>query len=412
MLELKWNKAEESYNDFCSRVILNFKEYGFDEDREAYEKLTGVNIKDNTRKYRRGCHNIQKAIESGYAEQFASDIDIVEIPKSEELNGFYKNKEMIEVEDKEFLLNKIKRLEKQLLSTKDNLRIARADNTKEYRTETIWDKFVRDFKYVEPIKIDKVIQQKSKDKVAMLVISDTHFGMKFDGQLNKYNKEIAQERIKELTRKTIKYLNPEYKIIVLQLGDAVNGVIHTSTRINSDMDVVESTKVFTESMLGMLKEFCENFSEVEYKSVHGNHCRITPSKEESLEKENFVGFSDWYIKLAMREVSNFKFEDNKHYGIAEFTIFGNKMVALHGHQTSINNITNVSHVVGYIPSNIYLGHFHHLNIKDCGRTRVTVSPSMAGVDEYAFTKLLYGKPYQLLEVFYENGDKEIKELYL
>ena len=130
MLELKWNKAEESYNDFCSRVILNFKEYGFDEDREAYEKLTGVNIKDNTRKYRRCCHNIQKAVETGYAEQFASDIDIVEIPKSEELNGFYKNKEMIEVEDKEFLLNKIKRLEKQLLSTKDNLRIARADKTK------------------------------------------------------------------------------------------------------------------------------------------------------------------------------------------------------------------------------------------------------------------------------------------
>lgn len=407
MLELKMLQ-NESFPEFVVRVLNES-----DNKQETYKYLFDKDLaKDECRKRSYLAQDIQNAVEQGRDKLFVSDIDVVEIPKSEDLNSFYKSEGQVEVEDKELLLNKIKRLEKQLLSTKDNLRIARADNTKEYRTETIWDKFVRDFKYIEPIKIDKVTPQKSEDKVAMLIISDTHFGMKFDGQLNKYNKEIAQERIKELTRKTIKYLNPEYKIIVLQLGDTVNGVIHMSTRINSDMDVVESTKVFTESMLGMLKEFCENFSEVEYKSVHGNHCRITPSKEENLEKENFVGFSDWYIKLAMRDVSNFKFEDNEHYGIAEFNIFDRKMVALHGHQTSMNNITNVSHVVGYIPSNIYLGHFHHLNIKDCGRTRVTVSPSMAGVDEYAFTKLLYGKPYQLLEVFYENGDKETKELYL
>ena len=75
MLELKWNKAEESYNDFCSRVILNFKEYGFENRGEALTKLTGVDMLDNSRKLAYGLRNIEKAFTSGYGEQFA-DIEI------------------------------------------------------------------------------------------------------------------------------------------------------------------------------------------------------------------------------------------------------------------------------------------------------------------------------------------------
>ena len=71
MLELKWNKAEESYNDFCARVILNFKEYGFDDKRQALTKLTGVDMLDNSRKLAYGLKNINKAFTSGYGEQFA-----------------------------------------------------------------------------------------------------------------------------------------------------------------------------------------------------------------------------------------------------------------------------------------------------------------------------------------------------
>ena len=71
MLELKWNKADESYNDFCSRVILNFKEYGFESERDCFLALTDTDMKDNSRKYKYSVFNIQKAVEEGYADKFA-----------------------------------------------------------------------------------------------------------------------------------------------------------------------------------------------------------------------------------------------------------------------------------------------------------------------------------------------------
>ena len=114
----------------------------------------------------------------------------------------------------------------------------------------------------------------------------------------------------------------------------------------------------------------------------------------------------------MNDVSNFKFPINRMFGIAEFNVFDKKIVGLHGHQTGFDSITKVAHVVGYIPTQVNLGHLHVFHNKDFGRTRVVGSPSFCGLDSYASDKLLYGLPHQLLEVFYENGDKDVKELYL
>lgn len=59
---------------------------------------------DNARKYRSGVKNIQKAINNGYYKKFVGDV--VEV-KKEELNSFYKSDELVEVEDKEFLMEVI-----------------------------------------------------------------------------------------------------------------------------------------------------------------------------------------------------------------------------------------------------------------------------------------------------------------
>ena len=406
MLELKMLQ-NESFPEFVVRVLNDS-----DNKQETYKYLFDKELaKDECRKRSYLAQDIQNAVEQGRDKLFVSDIDVVEIPKSEELNGFYKSEDMIEVEDKELLLNKIKRLEKQLISTKDNLRIARADNTKEYRTETIWEKFLKDFNNINPIDIANPII-KDYDSIAILNLADVHSGMKFENELNIYNKEVMKQRFTTLTNKTIAKLTPNTKLIVLQLGDAVSGNIHISTRINSDMNVVESTKAFTECVLGMLVKLCESFACVEYHSVHGNHCRITPSKEESLEKENFIAFSDWYIRESMKNVSNFYFPNNRFFGISEIDVFGEKIVGLHGHQATFDSVTKIVHTVGYIPKQVNMGHLHLMHTKDFGRTRVVCNPSFCGIDSYASDKLLYGKPHQLLEVFYENGDKETKELYL
>lgn len=71
MLELIWDNDIESYNDFCARVMSNFKDYGFEDERACLLKLTDVDMKDNSRKYKYANYNIQKAVDDGYAERFA-----------------------------------------------------------------------------------------------------------------------------------------------------------------------------------------------------------------------------------------------------------------------------------------------------------------------------------------------------
>ena len=405
-MELKM-QIGESYLEFCNRVLSNYKQYGFATARDCFRELTGIDMFDNARKHRSGLKNIQKAYDSGYYKKFVGDV--VEVNK-EELNSFYKSDEQVEVEDKEFLLKSNQQLRKQLQTANDKLRLFRAEQRTNHRTDVIWDKFLEDFNNIKPLEIAPPVI-KTYNKVAVLNVADVHVGMKFENELNVYNKDIVKERFRILTQKTIEKLTPDTKLIVLQLGDEISGNIHVSTRINSDLNVVEQVKLFTECMLGMLKSFCENFVEVEYYSVHGNHSRVTPSKEESLEKENFTAFSDWYIREAMRDTKHFKFPQNRFYGIAEFKVFDKTIVGLHGHQTGFDSVTKVAHTLGYIPSQTNVGHWHTFHNKDFGRTRVIGNPSMCGVDSYANDKLLYGVPHQLLEVFYENGDKDTKEIY-
>ena len=114
-MELKMLDGE-SYLDFCSRIILSYKDYGFADINEVVPHLTNVDMKDNNRRCAYFLRNVQQAIEEGYANRFASE-GVVEAPKKEDLNSFYKSEEVVEIEDKELLLTKIKRLEKQLQSS-------------------------------------------------------------------------------------------------------------------------------------------------------------------------------------------------------------------------------------------------------------------------------------------------------
>ena len=66
-------KKYESWLDFSSRVILNYKDYGFQTKEEVITKLTGVPMRDNSRKIHYGLRNLQKAYENGYYKQFLGE---------------------------------------------------------------------------------------------------------------------------------------------------------------------------------------------------------------------------------------------------------------------------------------------------------------------------------------------------
>ena len=66
------------------------------------------------------------------------------------------------------------------------------------------------------------------DREATLILSDLHIGMQIDDNFNKYNNQIAKERLDYLMNKTIYYCNL-HKVETLHielLGDLANGYLH------------------------------------------------------------------------------------------------------------------------------------------------------------------------------------------
>lgn len=250
------------------------------------------------------------------------------------------------------------------------------------------------------------------NNIAILNLSDIHSGMKIDFELNVYNRNVMGDRFRYLTESTINLLDQDTKLVVLVLGDLLHGGIHVSGRINSDMDVMTSVKEVTSDILEMLRAFTYYFDEVEYRTVAGNHDRVTPNKTEMLECENFLVMSDWFMREATKNWERFSFPENRISKIAEVDVFDGKIVGLHGEEKSFGQIKEVMNYVGYIPKQVSIGHLHHHKVQDFGRTKVQVNGSMCGIDDYAKSKLLFSRPMQLLEVFREDGLKTTHEIYL
>lgn len=65
MNELKMLQGGQ-FLEFCNRVILDFKSYGFKDINEVIPHLTNVDMKDNNRRCAYFLKNVQRAVEEGH----------------------------------------------------------------------------------------------------------------------------------------------------------------------------------------------------------------------------------------------------------------------------------------------------------------------------------------------------------
>ena len=74
---------------------------------------------------------------------------------------------------------------------------------------------------LNPLKIE--VDTKKRFKSAILCLSDVHYGLEVNSSFNKYNREIAKERINKLASKVIEYIDKEnvMNLIVVNLGDLI-----------------------------------------------------------------------------------------------------------------------------------------------------------------------------------------------
>ena len=160
-------------------------------------------------------------------------------------------------------------------------------------------------------------------KEAVLLFSDLHIGIDCDNYYNKYNLEVAQERVSTLLTQVTQYcyMHRVQRLNVINLGDLINGIIHTSSRIEQEMDVVEQVMYAAEILSQFLNELTKLGIEIVYRSVSDNHSRVIADKNQHIEKEQFSRLIDWYVAERLKDTSIAMPESSVDFSIGKFNVF-------------------------------------------------------------------------------------------
>lgn len=368
MLEYK-RLANESDFDYGMRLIQTKMELNPDNlDWQDIVELLNLDIhRDTLRKSSQGefgGYNVYKQmlnkIESGYNEE--EILERIRLEKEE----FEKEKKRFQDQRREY--NKIRAYEA--------------------RYEHLKDEFIKAIKDSDGVKLNfNPREYVASDKEGVLLLSDWHVGLKTENYWNKYDLDEFYKRIKLLTEKTIEYgeFHNINKLHVFGLGDFVNGLIRVSTRVSNEEDVVQQTKIAAETLSQMLVELANKFNKVEFYIVTGNHGRVSPNKQDSIERENFEEFIMWYLEAKLEDIDRVNLNRNTYdEGIIVADILGHTCIGVHGDKDRINNVAqNLSLMLKVVPEYIFTADKHHLEENEIHGIEVIINRSLSGVDEYA-----------------------------
>ena len=242
---------------------------------------------------------------------------------------------------------------------------------------------------------------------AVLLLSDLHIGVECDNFYNQYNVDVARERLEILTQSTIEYCkrNNVKRLTILNLGDLVHGIIHTSARLETEMDVIDQVMKASELLANTLNSLQLCAPEVIYRSCSDNHSRVIANKNEAIEQENFYRLIDWYLQERLKGTKIKFIFDNIDISIGKFTLMNGKtMMFAHGHNVNINTAYQImTGATKQFIDYICLAHYHSEKVKNFQGARVVVNGSIVGTEQYALSRGLFSAPTQLLMIFEGNN---------
>lgn len=252
---------------------------------------------------------------------------------------------------------------------------------------------------VEPLALKSAYEPNPTGTEAVLIISDFHYGLEIDNVLNEYNIEIAKERLEKLLQQTIYYctINKVHKLHIGLDGDLICGAIHLQSRVAAEEDIISQTINVSELLANFINELKGYVPEVKVWGAVGNHSRVNADKKSNMPAENFERMIFEYISLRVPSVTvaTNGLEDWITFKVKEELVF-----MTHGDKDSVSNVKkHAVDLLHKVPDRIYLGHIHHMNIKDDNGTEIVVNGSISSVDEYAMSLRCSTKPYQILQVF-------------
>lgn len=245
------------------------------------------------------------------------------------------------------------------------------------------------------------------NNAAILQLSDIHYGLVVDNYWNKYNPDIAKNKISQLRDKVIHYcrFNDVSDLYITELGDAIAGRIHETIKYQSRFDVITQIMQISEIIAEMITDLAKYFN-IHYYCCLDNHSRLEPNKKAALDLESLARIIPWYLK---ERVGNFvEINDNK-YGedIITFKCKGYNIAGCHGDKDSpIKVVDNLSMMTRENFDMVLTAHLHHFSADEKNQILVISNPSILSTDDYSKNLRLSSKSAQNLIIVSDENVME------
>lgn len=228
-----------------------------------------------------------------------------------------------------------------------------------------------------------------------LLFGDEHFGSEFEikglyGEtINRYDVEIAQNRMWEMLDKTIALVHKEglSEINVFSMGDFTDGVLRVGQLPKLQYGVVDSTVIYMEFLASWLDKLTE-YVNVNFQMVHGNHSelRMLGQKKGAFQDENMGKIVASYIKARLSENPNFTYVENP-TGLIFADVSGFNLLGIHGECKNMERALKDFSMIYQTPIHFLCGgHLHHSAHESTGyKIEAVRVPSIVGADPFSMS---------------------------
>ena len=259
---------------------------------------------------------------------------------------------------------------------------------------------------VEPTDLKVQYHTFNSNTDLLVHLTDLHTGIEINTWNNKFNQDILKERIEKFTSEILKIRDlHKSENCYLVIGEILSGIIHNNLRLQNNMDLMEQFKYVSELISAMLIRIANHFNHIYVYVTPGNHSRVSPKKEDSLDGENMDVLLPFYLKAKLQNINNIDIcENNIDPEIAMFNIRGNNVFASHGHKDNHASVVqNFTMMFGIKPDIVLLGHRHLNGLTTVYNTKVIESGCCSGTDQYAMSIRKTNRPEQTVSVVGQDG---------
>ena len=259
---------------------------------------------------------------------------------------------------------------------------------------------------VEPIDLKVQYHTFNSNTDLLVHLTDLHTGIEINTWNNTFNQDILKERIEKFTSEIVKIRDlHKSENCYLVIGEILSGIIHNNLRLQNNMDLMEQFKYVSELISAMLIRIANHFNHIYVYVTPGNHSRISPKKEDSLDGENMDVLLPFYLKAKLQNINNIDIcENNIDPEIAMFNIRGNNIFASHGHKDNPASVVqNFTMMFGIKPDIVLLGHRHLNGLTTVYDAKVIESGCCSGADNYAMSIRKTNRPEQTISIVGQDG---------